>query len=161
MNTKRFFRLLVALAAIFLLLSAFQAVLAEDDRINQVHHFGGDVLYCTQERGCWLVNMQGELLWEVPQATIDSVFDLACADGHSQFIEAGLGTYGPSTLGISCYLGYEPTLKLFGYDEWGKLNVMQFPRTYDPVYAPKSEEETGVCVLPYIGTWPHCFLMPT
>ncbi|MAS33334.1 MAG: hypothetical protein CL610_04970 [Anaerolineaceae bacterium] len=129
---------LYTLAATVLLLLSLQAVLA-DERINQVHHFGGDTLYCTQADGCWLVNMQGETLWEVSQATIDDALAAACETGTSGYIEAGMGTYGPSTIGVSCYLGYDPSLKLIGYDEWGKVNTMLFPTTYEPVYAPPME----------------------
>lgn len=172
MRTNRsfiFFRLVVL--ALFLL-TALPVVMAEDDRINQTHHFGGDVLYCDHERGCWLLNSSGELLWEVPQSTIDEVFAVACEAGYSQSIEAGMGTYGPNTLDISCYLGYEPSLTLSGYDEWGAVNSMTFSASYAPVYAPPSEKKAApaqssvalppfpFCPPPMIGTPPDCFMPP-
>jgi hypothetical protein len=101
-----------------------------DDRINQVHHFGGDVLYCTHEDGCWLVNIHGEPLWEVAQATVDAAVAAACATGEAQVIAAGNGTYGPSQLVVGC----PSSVTLVGYDEWGKQNTMEFTTDYLPVY---------------------------
>lgn len=181
MQFKSRFNVMLVCIVILLLLSAFQGVLAEDNRINQVHHFGGDSLYCDEDRGCWMLNSDGDLLWEVPQATIDDLFEIACASGMSEFIDAGLGTYGPATIGISCYDGYEPTLKLTGYDEWGKLNTLSFGRDYAPVTAPVEKQETVTvtpapkpvcvaiiggcdappppipCVPPEVGIYPDCY----
>ena len=117
----------------------------DDGRINMVGHFGGDALYCNNNDGCTLLNTDGELLWNVPQSVIDETFANACEVGISQEIEAGMGTYGPSILVISCYQGYEPTLKLKAYDEHGKINEIRFPQDYSPVTAatPAPAEETA------------------
>ena len=104
-----------------------------DGRINVISHFGGDVLYCTADRGCWALNMDGDLLWEVPQSDIEAAKTAACDTGLSQTIEAGQGTYGPMTLDISCYTDDEPTLELTGYDEWGKVNSLSFGASYLPI----------------------------
>lgn len=108
-----------------------------DGRINVTDHFGGDVLYCSSERGCWMLNINGQLLWEVPQSVIDAAKTTACETGVTQAIAAGQGTYGPATLVIGC----DNYLNLFAWDEWGKLNELKFLATYDPVGPPVSDDE--------------------
>ena len=135
--------MLVLMVGVVLAAGAF-SVMAQDGRINVVHHFGGDVLYCNLEDGCSMVNMQGELLWEVSEADIDAAMATACETREAQIIEPGNGTYGPATLEIACYEGYEPSLTLSSWDEWGKPNAMQFGADYAPVYpAPSEESSTG------------------
>ncbi|MCA9914577.1 MAG: hypothetical protein KC496_14595, partial [Anaerolineae bacterium] len=97
--------------------------------------------------GCTLLNSTGGFLWNVPQSMIDDTFASACRVGISQEIEAGMGTYGPSVLVISCYEGYEPTLTLKAYDEHGKINELRFPQDYTPVTAPPAPtpEPTPIC----------------
>lgn len=139
MTIKPLFKVLSLL--VLLILVGVQGAFAEDNRINQVHHFGGDALFCDSEVGCYLLNAAGEQLWDVSQAAIDAAMATACETGTSQFIDAGIGTYGPNTLIIHCYAGMEPGLTLNGYDEWGKLNEMQFSPTYEPVNSPVEHEE--------------------
>ena len=118
----------------------------DDGRINLVGHFGGDALYCDEVDGCTLLNTNGEALWNVPHAVINETFTEACDAGISFEIEAGMGTHGPSVLVISCYEGYEPSLKLKAYDEHGKINEIRFPQDYSPVkpaVAPQATEETA------------------
>jgi len=107
-----------------------------DGRINVTDHFGGDVLYCSEERGCWMLNINGQLLWEVPQSEINAAKATACETGIAQSIAAGQGTYGPATLVIGCDDDGEQYLNLLAWDEWGKLNELRFPATYDPVGPP-------------------------
>ena len=140
MPNKRIYHIALAPAVCLLMLLALQVALAEDDRINQVHHFGGDALYCDEDSGCWLLDMNGNLLWEVPQEEIDEAMAAACETGMTQSIEAGMGTYGPSVIRVSCYEGYDPFLTYVGYDEWGKLNEMRFSPSYEPVNAPPETE---------------------
>jgi hypothetical protein len=64
-----------------------------------------------------------------------------------------MGTYGPSVIQVSCYEGYDPFLTYVGYDEWGKLNEMEFAPNYVPVGPPvKSDEpepvEKDPCSIP-------------
>ena len=95
----------------------------------------------TRVLGCWLLDKDGNLLWEVSQATIDAAMAAACETGTTQFINAGMGTYGPSVIEVSCYDGMDPFLTYTGYDEWDKLNVMEFGPNYEPVNAPLESEE--------------------
>ncbi|MAU09779.1 MAG: hypothetical protein CL607_08165 [Anaerolineaceae bacterium] len=140
---KKRFLIITTLIAVLAMVGLAQA--QDDGRINMVGHFGGDNLYCDNIDGCTLLNTDGEFLWNVPKSVIDETFTNACEVGISQEIEAGMGTYGPSLLVISCYEGYEPTLKLKAFDEHGKINEIRFPRDYSPVSAATAEptEETA------------------
>jgi len=109
---------------------------AQDDRINAAHHYGGDALYCDQAQGCWLFDSEGNLLWEVPQSTIDTIMTEACETGHSMVIEAGQGTHGPSFFNVSCYVGFEPGLTYVGFDEHGNRNDMLFAMSYESIVPP-------------------------
>ena len=82
-----------------------------------------------------MLDSSGTELWEVSQSTIDEVMALACETGTSEVIEAGVGTYGPFWIEVSCYEGLDPSLTLVGHDEHGKINRMQFSSDYMPVYA--------------------------
>lgn len=128
------------ISACLMMLMILPSVFANDDRINQVRHFGGDALYCDQERGCWFLNINGELLWEVPQSVIDAAYEVACETESAQYIEAGMGTYGPNVLEVHCPDGEEAYYDLTGYDEWGKINNLRFGASYAPVNAPHSEK---------------------
>jgi hypothetical protein len=64
-------------AFVFLVIILAWRGLASDDRINQMHHFGGDAPYCYPTYGCRALDMYGQFLWEVPQRAIDR----AIADG--------------------------------------------------------------------------------
>lgn len=138
-------KLRFALFAVLLLTLVAAPTLAEGDgRINEVWHFGGDVLYCDKDSGCTLLNMNGQFLWNVPQDLIDEAMAEACATRHPQYIEAGFGTYGPSTLSLHCYEGMDPYLILSAYDEWGMLSDLKFGPDYAPVTAPPEHHDTVV-----------------
>lgn len=122
----------ISLVAVF----AVSAQSSSDGRINAAHHFGGDALYCEQEQGCWLLNSDGEQLWNIVQDMIDTVMIDACETGQSRYLEAGVGTYGLNTFRVSCYVGYEPALTLIGFDEHGNVNEMEFSPNYMPVNPP-------------------------
>lgn len=134
----------VVVLVILLFVAGLSAVMA-DERINVVHHFGGDVLFCTQEEGCKLLNIEGEELWHQPQSVIDAAMTAACVSGETQTIEAGVGTYGPNTLLVSCFGGDSESafLNMTGYDEWGKWNMIQFGPDYLPVNPPDNGVESG------------------
>jgi hypothetical protein len=106
-----------------------------DGRINQVSHFGGDALYCEAGVGCWVLDKNGNQLWDISQAAIDELFEQACESGTSVYQDVGVGTYGMMTFHISCYEGLPKTLELFGYDEWGKINSVKFATSYEPIGA--------------------------
>jgi hypothetical protein len=127
----------VMFLAFLLFVAGLSAVMA-DGRINVVHHFGGDVLYCTHEEGCKLLNIHGEELWHQPQSVIDAAMATACGSGETQTIDAGVGTYGPNALLVSCFGGDPESafLNMTGYDEWGKSNIIQFGPDYLPVNPP-------------------------
>ncbi len=125
----RFSKSLLVLCLIIFVAALGASSALADARINQVHHFGGDVLYCTTEDGCWFVNIKGEPLWEVEQSVITDALADACESGEAQVIEAGAGTYGPSQLVVGC----PSSITLVGFDEWGKQNTMQFTPDYQPV----------------------------
>ena len=131
------------LMMIGLLLAMLVTTVQAGGQINMVHHFGGDVLFCDLENGCRALNMEGDLLWEVDQTTIDAAMATACESGVSQNIEAGQGTYGPMILEVNCYSANGSRLKLIGYDEHGKQNEMPFQPNYAPVNAPVSHNETS------------------
>ena len=145
---NRIFTLLALCVAVSALMVAGFAQAQDDGRINVVGHFGGDTLYCNMDDGCTLLNGTGGFLWNVPQSVIDETFASACEVGVSQEIEAGLGTYGPSVIVVSCYEGYEPTLTLKAFDEHGKINELHFPQDYTPVTAPvaPTEEPKPLCL---------------
>jgi len=75
---------MLALALVILLASVTLADLPDDGRINVVHHFGGDALYCVDrnmnptkqysdfgEGGFRLLNTHGQVLWFVPASVVD------------------------------------------------------------------------------------------
>lgn len=128
----------VKLGVAFIVLVAVVALMASsamaDARINVVDHFGGDALYCNQADGCWALNADGNQLWSVPQADIDSALQTACDSGVAQHIEAGNGTYGAMTLVVTC----PDSIILVGYDEWDKQHVMNFTTDYLPLNPPNS-----------------------
>ena len=145
---NRTFTLIALFVTVSVLMVASFTQAQDDGRINRVGHFGGDTLYCNMDDGCTLLNGTGGFLWNVPQSVIDETFASACEVGVSQEIEAGLGTYGPSVLVVSCYEGYEPTLTLKAYDEHGKINQIQFPQDYSPVSAPPAPTEEPKLLCP-------------
>ncbi|QPC83431.1 hypothetical protein G4Y79_03345 [Phototrophicus methaneseepsis] len=149
--------LIFALLATMIAMTSLFVQAQDDGRINMVGHFGGDNLYCDATDGCTLLNDHGEFLWNVPQATIDETFAMACEDGFSYDIEAGWGTYGPSVLHISCYEGYEPTLTLKAFDEHGKINEIQFPQNYVPVMPMQAHSTAVPTMSPTSTPIPTCY----
>lgn len=91
-----------------------------------------------QAEGCKLLTMNGEELWHQPQSVIKAALAAACESGETQTIDAGIGTYGPNTLLVSCFGGDIATafLNMTGYDEWGKWNIIRFGPDYLPVNPP-------------------------
>lgn len=113
--------------------------LPNDGRINLIHHFGGDALYCVDANlnatnefsdveGLRLLNQYGEVLWYLPFTDITLALDKAQANGGAHLAGSGMGTYGP----VSIFVWDEGSSKIMfefsGYDEHGKLNRMTFSR---------------------------------
>ncbi len=142
---KRVTLLTLGLVVSLILVFSVSAVFA-DARINVVHHFGGDTLFCTNVDGCKLLNKNGETLWQVEQSVIDAAMADACETRQPQFIEAGEGTYGPNVLELACYEGMGKSLNLTGFDEWGKPNSMKFSTDYAPVSPPVAPNQPVVVV---------------
>ena len=132
-------RLLVfALAVLLVSALSLGAVLAtspeDDGRINQVHHFGGDALYCMDANGLStnqyadfaafrLLNISGSILWEV---SAEAVTEALATPDLGVLIAQGSGSYGPAWLWGVAPTGGDPVFTFMGYDEYGKPNVMTF-----------------------------------
>lgn len=127
---SKFFSITIAFMIVFM----FTIVVLADNRINQAHHFGGDSLYCDVNVGCWMLDSNGNEIWNVAQSDIETTMMTACETGLSQVMEVGAGTYGLFWIEVSCYEGINPSLALVGYDEHGKINRMRFPTDYTPVF---------------------------
>lgn len=152
MLSKRVLSLLT-LALLGSLLVAGTA-LADDGRINRPpYHFGGDTLYCVQNGGCTLVNLNGQELAAWPQTALAdafAAFDLAKVNTPVE--GNALGSYGPVQLWV---VGADESgahsLCMVGYDEWGKQNQMCFTAygdyTYDqaPLPLPTEPLPVGGC----------------
>ncbi|MBA3874472.1 MAG: hypothetical protein H0X30_35530 [Anaerolineae bacterium] len=129
-------RVIVLLAFFTLLVGS--SVLADDGRINRApYHFGGDTLFCNQEKGCTLLNKEGHDLANWPQDDIATAFAASDQSGQNTKVKGeGKGTYGPMQLWA---VSPDETtgnnkLCLIGFDEWGKQNDMCFEVTKDTHY---------------------------
>ena len=133
MFSKRSMVVVVLLALFTLLVSS--SVLADDGRINRApYHFGGDTLFCSQEKGCTLLDKDGHDLANWPTNAIATA--LSNADKSGQKLEVGGnedGTYGPMQLWAmpGKTADGNSTLCMVGFDEWGKQNDMCFEVTKD------------------------------
>ena len=113
--------------------------LPNDGRINRVHHFGGDALYCVDRNyipthqyadfgqgGIRLLDIRGQERWFVPAAVIHAATELALQTGQGQLVATGQGTYGP----VNLWTYTQPNGDIFfifnGVDEYGKPNSMEF-----------------------------------
>src|SRR3982751_2691795 len=122
MFSKRSVRVIVLLALFTLLVGS--SVLADDGRINRApYHFGGDTLFCNQEKGCTLLNKEGHDLANWPQTDIATAFATTDQSGQNTKVKGeGQGTYGPMQLWAvspDATTGNNK-LCLIGFDEWGK-----------------------------------------
>lgn len=156
MVLKQFVRMFVVVVLFGLLIGS--SVMADDGRINRTpYHFGGDTLYCNEEDGCTLTNINGLGLINWPQADIATAFAAVDQSGVNTQVGVGQGTYGPMQLWAvspDATTGNN-TLCLIGFDEWGKQNDMCFQVTPDfsfqqaplPVPAPVVLED-GTVVIP-------------
>ena len=100
-------RSMVRVLVVVLALLALAGVVSADGGINSSAngYFGGDSLFCSSARGCWLLNpnrpAKGSvpaLLGEFAQADIQAALTTCKADSTNVIIGTIEGTYGPFTL---------------------------------------------------------------
>jgi hypothetical protein len=120
---------------LILVLVVVSSVFADDGRINRPpYHFGGDTLFCNQDTGCTLLNMNGHDIAHWPQSDIATAFALTDSTGqNTQIAGEGQGTYGPMQLwsvSPDATTGNN-LICAIGFDEWGKQNNMCFQVTKD------------------------------
>lgn len=96
---------------------------AQGGESNRVRlHLGGDALFCDGETGCWLLNSNGQFLFDVAQNVIDENLGTACSDQSAPYLEVGEGTFGTVSFQFQCYDGRPPHIIFCGVDEHGKRN---------------------------------------
>jgi len=116
--------------------------LPDDGRVNIVHHFGGDALYCVDRDmnptdqfsddnfgGMRLLDIHGQELWFLDAATIeDFVAQAEAAPGTGIEMLALPSTYGISYLYTFADLQEDGIIKFVfvANDEWNKSNSMEF-----------------------------------
>ncbi len=100
-------RRLVRILVVVLALLALVGVVSADGGINGAPngYFGGDSLFCSSTRGCWLLNSNSPangsvpaLLGEFAQADIQAALASCAASGENVTVGTIQGTYGPFTL---------------------------------------------------------------
>lgn len=140
---------------------ALENLLQSDGRINQIAHFGGDALFCVDADGnptndyekmaeIRLLNAEGQVLWSLPAESILASVADAEASGDDQVVGTGDGSFGTGTLSV-IETGDVPTFEFSGYDEFEKLNSVQFqgcqavgPAAPEPS-SPAAVEEAPSC----------------
>jgi|GEM_PF-1632298 len=133
--------------------------LPNDGRINVVHHFGGDALYCVDANGnptdqfsdgnlggIKLLSISGQQLWFVSAADIEAAIAIAqTTPGLGVEVFSGPGTYGPSYLYVFADLiSGEIKFQFTAFDEWGKTNTMEF-KFCEPVGPISGGEVPSTC----------------
>lgn len=154
--------LLFVLSVISVSVVLAQTLVQPDGRINQVHHFGGDALYCVDrnmnptmqysdwgEGGFRLLDMHGQELWFVPAQTIGAAVAEAKATGGGVLVATGSGTYGLTSIYTYVTDDGDDYFVFNGYDEYGKPNSIEW-KFCMPVL-PGVPEPSG-------DTDPACFL---
>lgn len=156
--------LLVAAAGISMTLA--QQLIQPDGRLNQIAHFGGDALYCVDannqttnnlpamaEGGFRLLNGNGQEVWFVPGADVDTALAAAKESGESQLAASGQGSYGAAYL-YAYYVGDSATFVFTGYDEHGKPNSLTFTgcTPAGPERQPDAADE-ALCAVEYRFDW--------
>ncbi len=166
--------IVVLAAGLFGTLTLAQDGLPTDLRINLVHHFGGDVLYCVDRffnpttqysddglGGFRLLDIDGQVLWFVPTTpTIHDATERSIATGQGQLVARGQGTYGPVELWTYVNPDGDTFFTFYGFDEYVKPNQISFkfcepvgPGQPEPRQVPRDTEDP-ICEPP-IGTDPR------
>ena len=155
-SAKTVYALLILAAVSFVFPLALSAQDLADGRINVVHHFGGDALYCVDRDnhptgqysddglgGMRLLNSSGSELWFLPAADIAAAVEAARTSGGGVLAGSGQGTYGP--VWLYTYIDTTDNVKFVfsGYDEHSKINSLEF--TYceqvGPIGGPDEPDE--------------------
>ncbi len=143
-----------------------------DGRINQVAHFGGDAIYCTNSAlnptndlsvmlnggDFRVLDIHGQPLWTVPADQIAAAIAQQQASGQGVEVGTGNGSYGPVSLWV---IGTDesgnPLFQFNGVDEHGKSNSLEFNRCtpVNPIPSPgtHTSPEPALCSI-YL----HCGL---
>jgi len=116
--------------------------LPNDGRVNIIHHFGGDALYCVDRDmnptdqfsddnfgGMRLLDIHGQILWFLDADTIeDFIAQAEAAPGTSIQMLAAPSTYGQSYLYTIANQAEDGIIKFVfvANDEWGKTNSIEF-----------------------------------
>ena len=150
---------LVSILVLALALLALAGVVSADGGINGAAngYFGGDTLFCNNERGCWLLNSNSPangsvpvLLGEFAQADIQAALESCAANGANATVGTIQGTFGPFTLS-AVYDGPNAnpvcSLQINASESSGKESK---PYTFEPApdgnYDPiDTPPETGKC----------------
>lgn len=115
-----------------------QTLIHDDLRINQVHHFGGDALYCVDADlnptsdfstmmdggGMRLLDQSGNELWFIPAADVSAAMDESIETGAYAVVGSGFGTYGPTLLQIQSNSDRAAAWIFDGFDEHAKPNQL-------------------------------------
>ena len=154
----------VSFGAVIVLADPFPG-LPNDGRVNVVHHFGGDALYCVDRDmnptdqfsddnfgGMRLLDIDGQLLWFLDADTIeDFVAQAEATPGQGVEMLAAPSSYGTSYLYTIADLAEDGIIKFVfvANDEHGKTNSMEFkfcePVGPTPGGEPPSDDEPGLC----------------
>jgi hypothetical protein len=142
MQNRPSFLVMIA-TCVLTLLAGVVALTAEpifsDLRINQVHHFGGDALYCvdadmnpTTDLTTWraggfrLLNGAGQELWFIAADTVLSQVEASLTSGEFMPVGDGVGTYGAASMMMRAQDIDNFEFIFAGFDEYEKFNSLTF-----------------------------------
>jgi hypothetical protein len=147
-------RVLVVVVALFMLVGTVSAQI----NLPANGYLGGDSLFCSSARGCWLLNSNRPangsvpvLLGEFPQADIQGALATCAAEAHNVIIGTIQGTFGPFTLS-AVYDGpnADPvcSLQINAFESEGKESkpygfAPKADGSYSPVPQPVAEESAS------------------
>ncbi len=108
-----------------------------DGRLNEIAHFGGDVLYCMDSSDnvtnnsatfayFMLRDENGQPLWTLDKATVELGLGQIAIKQSAFLLGEGDGTYGPVYLYANAAQDGSPYFIFIGFDEWGKENRFTF-----------------------------------
>jgi hypothetical protein len=152
--TRKISRVLVVVLALLALVGTVSAQI----NLPANGYLGGDSLFCSSARGCWLLNSNRPangavpvLLGEFPQADIQGALATCAAGATNVIIGTIQGTFGPFTLS-AVYDGpnADPvcSLQINAFEAEGKESkpygfAPKADGSYSPVPQPVAEEETA------------------
>lgn len=147
------YALVVVMACV--LAAASLAALA-DGRINVVHHFGGDVVYCVDatgaatndyaamlaDGGLQVLAMNGDLLLSVTAEAVTAAVAHAQPGEGNLLVAEGQGTHGPAAIYVYKTADGAARFIFVGVDEHGESNQVHFEHCL-PVNPPVDRNHTG------------------